>query len=404
MKKDLIILTNQFPGGKAKSENWLFTELEITFKLFKNITIIPLSFELSDTILPPNVFVLNIIDEHEDKDYFTNYFNIIKIVCSDFLNYPSKINFLKSFRYNIALLKNLNKWANKISSYRHLFYTKPILYAYWAGDLATMACIIKQKYHDCIVVTRGHGFEVFEEQTRYGVIPFRFFQYRYLTKIYTDSKRGLSHLNSHPKFMQFKEKNDYAYVGTLDKGISAFSEQAVFTIVTCSFVRSIKRLYLMPEILKHVKLDLIWHVLGDGEELSLLKESVVLLPSHIKVIFHGALPNEKILDFYALNSINLFVSLSSSEGLPVSMMEALSFGIPIMSTDVGGCNEICNEHTGFLIEKEFNPVEVAKKMEFFKNSTKNTKEFHSQCKAYWNNHFNAETNYRHFAHQLINLK
>jgi len=340
-----------------------------------------------------------------NKDNFSlsNYFNFIKIVCSEFWNYPSKISFLKTFRYNVALLKNLNKWAKEISSYRHLFNTKPILYAYWAGDLATIACIIKQKYHDSIVVTRGHGFEVFEEQTRYGVIPFRLFQYRYLSKIYTDSKQGLWHLNAHPKYIQFKEKNDYAYVGTLDKGVGVFSEQAVFTIVTCSFVRSVKRLNLMPEILKHFKLDLIWHVLGDGEDLSLLKKSVAFLPSNIKVIFHGALPNETILDFYAQNSINLFVSLSSSEGLPVSMMEALSFGIPIMSTDVGGCNEICNEQTGILIEKNFKPLEVAKKIEDFKNSTKNTKEFRLKCKAYWCKHFNAETNYKHFAQQLINL-
>ena len=52
------------------------------------------------------------------------------------------------------------------------------------------------------------------------------------------------------------------------------------------------------------------------------------------------------------------------------MMEAQSFGIPIMSTNVGGCSEICNEQTGFLIEKEFDPKEVAQQLEAFKNSKK----------------------------------
>ena len=52
------------------------------------------------------------------------------------------------------------------------------------------------------------------------------------------------------------------------------------------------------------------------------------------------------------------------------MMEAQSFGIPIMSTDVGGCNEICNENTGFLIPKDFTAIDAANKIQEFKNSKK----------------------------------
>lgn len=334
---------------------------------------------------------------------FSDLWNCFRIVCSDFRNYPSKADFIKTFRYNLTLVKNLHTRAAKISRYSTWFTNDTIVYAYWADDLATTACIINQKYHRVKVVTRGHGFEVFEEQTRYNVIPFRSFQYRYLTKIYTDSKRGFVHLNANPKYTKYRSKNDCAYVGTPDKGMSPFSEQSPFSIVTCSFVRSIKRLHLLPEILKHIKTDLVWHVLGDGEDLPKLKELVAVLPPNISVKFHGALSNDAILDFYANHSLNLFVSLSSSEGLPVSMMEVLSFGIPIMSTDVGGCNEICNERSGFLIERDFDPEEVAQKIEAFKNSHKNTMDFHRQCRRFWQEQFSAETNYQRFAETITKL-
>ena len=45
-----------------------------------------------------------------------------------------------------------------------------------------------------------------------------------------------------------------------------------------------------------------------------------------------------------------FVNVSESEGIPVSIMEAASFGIPIIATDVGGTSEIVDNSNGFLIE------------------------------------------------------
>jgi len=95
--------------------------------------------------------------------------------------------------------------------------------------------------------------------------------------------------------------------------------------------------------------------------------------------------------------------LSSSEGLPVSMMEAQSYGIPIMSTNVGGCNEICNDETGFLIKPDFEPTDVSDKIKDFSYSYKNTNEFHQKCRQYWEMNFNAELNYNEFMKLIENL-
>ena len=79
----------------------------------------------------------------------------------------------------------------------------------------------------------------------------------------------------------------------------------------------------------------------------------------------GDLQEKDVFRTYLAGSINLFVSVSETEGLPVSIMEAISFGIPVMATDVGGCREIANAHTGVLISKDFDVKSVAEEITRF---------------------------------------
>lgn len=403
MKPNLILLTNLFPARSLIAETWLLDELKLTHNYYNTVYIVPDRYDKDNIELGPNCEVKNIRKNKSSKLDFSELFNCFKIVLSDYPSYPDKLSYFKSFRYNLSLIKQLHTKAKLIAKNKEWFTSGTIVYAYWADNLATTAAILIQKYEpDLKLVTRGHGFEIFEEQTLNNVIPFRKFQYRYFHKIYADSKKGYEHLNSKKEFEMYKNKNSVAYVGTNDYGTGMFNPNE-FNIATCSVVRNVKRLHLLPEILKFIKFDLTWHVLGNGPDLENLKKLNSELPSNIKIIYHGQMQNSEILQFYKKNSINLLVSLSSSEGLPVSMMEAQSFGIPIMSTDVGGCNEICNENTGFLIDKNFNPEEVAKEILNFKNSDKNTKQFRDNCRNYWKINFNAEVNYKKFAEEIVNL-
>jgi glycosyltransferase involved in cell wall biosynthesis len=107
----------------------------------------------------------------------------------------------------------------------------------------------------------------------------------------------------------------------------------------------------------------------------------------------GYTENKDVLDFYTQNSVNLFISLSAAEGIPVSIMEAISFGIPVLSTDVGGCSEIVNENTGLLIPLNTSCKEVANLLFEFKNSTKNTPQFRQNVREFWINNFDEIKNY-----------
>lgn len=51
-----------------------------------------------------------------------------------------------------------------------------------------------------------------------------------------------------------------------------------------------------------------------------------------------------------LNEVDVFILPSYNEGLPISLLEAMSYNLPIISTTVGGIPEILkNEYNGFLI-------------------------------------------------------
>ncbi|MBI5050449.1 MAG: glycosyltransferase family 4 protein [Nitrospirae bacterium] len=61
-----------------------------------------------------------------------------------------------------------------------------------------------------------------------------------------------------------------------------------------------------------------------------------------------------ISDIFALSSL--------SEGMPVSIMEAMASGLPVVSTDVGGVSELVMDgETGFLVPPK-NPDALAEKI------------------------------------------
>lgn len=67
------------------------------------------------------------------------------------------------------------------------------------------------------------------------------------------------------------------------------------------------------------------------------------------ILFLGQKNQDEIIDI--LSATDIFVNPSYSEGLPTSVMEAASIGLPMIATDVGGTREIItNSKTGILVK------------------------------------------------------
>ncbi len=401
LKKTIYVFTSSFPCDEH-GETYLWDELLYLAKAFDAVYFLPQNGTVSIKSLPENCFVIPPPIINKQKLSISLLLKAIKWVFSDFNLLVKQKLVSKLIVYNYSLLKQLIVKANYYSSIIKNSHSENVyLYAYWFSDYATIAALVKQILPQSIAISRAHGFDVFENQTEYNFIPFRKLQFKYIDSVFSVSKAGANHLKKNNPTYEKKIKS--SYLGTLNdtNQINPISEK--FQIASCSIIRDVKRLHLMADILKHTEIPITWHVIGNGPDFENIQKLVTALPNHIEVVFYGLLSKQEIDLFYKTTAINLFISLSSSEGLPVSMMEAQSYGIPIMSTNVGGCNEICNDKTGFLIEPNFVARDVSDKITEFSYSNKNTHEFHQKCRLYWETHFNADVNYKEFTSSINHL-
>lgn len=101
--------------------------------------------------------------------------------------------------------------------------------------------------------------------------------------------------------------------------------------------------------------DALFVLAGDGPERASLEERARKLGIQTRVRFLGQRQDIPLL----LASCDLFVLPSLYEGLPISVLEAMAAGKPLVATDIGGTKEaVINGVTGFLVPPE-NPTELA---------------------------------------------
>ena len=80
-----------------------------------------------------------------------------------------------------------------------------------------------------------------------------------------------------------------------------------------------------------------YHLVGDGDS-SYLKKLTEELNISDMVEFHGAMPHDQISNF--LDSIDIYIQPSKQEGLPRSVIEAMSRGCLCMGSNIAGIPEL----------------------------------------------------------------
>ena len=101
---------------------------------------------------------------------------------------------------------------------------------------------------------------------------------------------------------------------------------------------------ISKEKLKNIHVDF----LGEGPQRAVLEELVKQygLENHIK--FYGSVPNVEVYRHLAAN--NIYILMSQNEGLPISIIEAMRAGLPVISTKIAGIPEIVKDsYNGLLL-------------------------------------------------------
>jgi glycosyltransferase involved in cell wall biosynthesis len=85
----------------------------------------------------------------------------------------------------------------------------------------------------------------------------------------------------------------------------------------------------------------------------------------VQTYFPGNIDTGELWNFYAQRPVDVFVNVSTSEGVAMSILECLSAGVPVIATDVGGSAEAVDDTVGALLPSDVSASQLAETFERF---------------------------------------
>ena len=296
-------------------------------------------------------------------NYFQNELNyeidILTLSDSKNLDIEDKF-FVKRIDRNLPIIY---RWLKTIFTVCKLGKNKDLIFVNGLGTETTIANIFLKKK----IIRKIVGDPVWERAYNKGKISENFDEFQ-------SKKYGVS-ISLQKKIRNYSIKNSdvvitpsqhlknfilnlgfYNKIETINNGITIPEESAqIFTndqtnITIVSRLVTHKNIEKIIAAISDLNNSLIkLNIIGDGPELNQLQSIALKSDYKENIIFHGKLQRNDINNIF-LNS-DIYVQASNYEGLPHSLLEAMSYGIPVLCTPVGECKKLLgNEDRGYELE------------------------------------------------------
>ena len=408
-KKNLLIfLTGGFPFGRG--ETFIENEIEELSLRFDEIIIIAHNINSNDKRhVPHNVSIKRI-------NYESNFLS--KILCFPFFftkhfwSELYRIKFVYKKSLSIGILKtmlislqNSKRLSKKYNHYLLKNKEKDLfMYSYWCNDSALALAFLKNSNKELKTFTRLHRWDLYFEESKYNYLPYRKLICNRLDAVFSISEDGINYILETWKVTNTSNIR-LSRLGILNSRKPTNHTNSHLKLVSCSNLIPVKRLDLILESMKFIESSSWeWIVIGDGPQRKFIEDNMYLLPKNSSVKLMGSMSNKDIYNLYEDEKPDLFINLSSSEGIPVSIMEAMSFGIPVIATDVGGTREVVNNENGILLVANPLPREVAQKIDDFISLNQNERSTKIRAAfETWKDNYSAKSNYNEFIDQVFSL-
>jgi len=410
----LIFITSRFPF--TPGESFIESEFPFLYSNFSRIIIIARNVSASKSIaLPDDVNIYRYNPTSTVAGYMTAFViltrNIkrIKEIYFDEIRFRNEIMRPINYRQKLFLLKKIMKGL-QLKTYIEKIISKEKIegvitfYSYWLNNGAHAISMLDQNKK--IKIARAHRIDLYEEDTDNNYLPLLKYMSQKLDAIFFISDHGKEYFEN--RMHEIHSKNQVSKLGIINPFIKEIqkADSKFFQMVSCSSLIMVKRIDLIISALENLKTDkkIQWNHFGDGNlrsELIDLAHRKLGALENVRFEFMGQVPNSELMEFYKKNKVDLFINTSSSEGIPVSIMEAQSFGIPVIATDVGGLKELVIEGTGELIPVNISPEYLAERIQYYINmSEEESVSMRHNAFNNWNLKYNALFNYMNFIEKV----
>lgn len=410
MEKTVLLLTENFPYPPGEQ----FLEEEVIYwnKFFNGkLIILPVHAIGVPRSLPENIEVELCLSKN--VSYFHTFLLTFRALFSKV--FFKEVIFLWSVRkfklrcFGTALKSTVSifKFYDLLKNYLKRFNEKPLIYTYWFTTLYYSSALLKRKDLVGPIVSRAHGYDVYEERKFNHYMPLKRQFIKELDRLSAISKKGKIYLCETYGIPEKKVKIDRLGVKVSGE-TSPPTDPGTFVILSVSFCVEVKNIHKIIEAIGIIsrqkqEVKFVWHHIGDGPLRSELEQlaSQSFTTSNISWEFHGMISSDGVKKFYQEHNIDVFINASQSEGVPVSIMEAMDFGVPAVAPDVGGISELVNNNHGILLTSNPTAGELSvalNKIEFLKS-----KETRSKAKNFIAKNYNAERNYFQFVNIFEDL-
>jgi glycosyltransferase involved in cell wall biosynthesis len=348
-KPDLVLFALRFPYGEAA----LRGELEVTAQRFGRVFVVPSNLGTDAADLPPNAVVVDLGWAkgwtRSEKLKALSSRSALRALRRT-LRHPSNWRpyaagaraYLDILATSILKARSLQDWVEKNDAHDAIFYD------FWFENSTLALAVLRDLGVIHCALSRAHRFDLFDfGSAALGRVPFREFKAERLDAVFAISEAGASYLRR--KVGPSGKKVRLARLGVPVPPSYPRAPADPPLVVSCSMLIPRKQVQSIPAVLRATDRRLHWVHFGDGSQRPEVESAAASLPDSVTWELRGWVDNAEVGDFYATHSVSAFLSLSASEGVPVSMMEAQSFGVPIVALAVGGVPEIVQAETGVLL-------------------------------------------------------
>ena len=414
--KTLLLITKNYPFDTG--EEFVENEIEYLAARFEHVHIIATAvFDATRQTrrVPVNVSVFAITDEKNKEKRAVKYVlsGLLQLSKRSVLEELREAKKIRQKAYTLYFTARVERIIKRVLTDDIALNDEnakiEAVYCFWFNDVATVGVRLKQLLGwTCPVISRAHRYDLYPEKSATGHIPFRQETITGISKVYACSNDGCQCLKT--LYSKNAGKFEVAYLGTMERGDNPFLKDARIEMVSCSSISLVKRIDIIVDALKEIAqqndLSIVWHCIGSGVLLDSIKHMVSQIQSdRIEVVFYGRLQNDEVMNFYRHHSVDLFLNTSASEGLPVSIMEAASFGIPTIGSNVGGTRELIEDGiNGYLLEEPVTSQQLANAIRRYSVMPESmVRNMRLAAKRKWREQYNAEYNYNEFAQRIKNL-